>query len=199
MPRLRTTSFDQEQPQSDQEQSDQEQSDQSQYYQSLNYSTITVTHTSKPPETETALPTANAVASSEYSSTNSNISLLPLVLLPIIAVFALGGLYFIWHRCYKRKKAKQVAPSAEFQKYRRRSIPLADVEGRSAVEAAAVEGRMSRMDRQSTLYAYHDNGGAKLEGHNNGSPPPFAPGLFEDPIFEKGLAISLGNHGRRER
>ena len=85
-----------------------------------------------------------------------------------------------------------MAPSAEFQKYRRRSIPLADVEGRSAVEAAAVEGRMSRMDRQSTLYAYHDNAGAKLEGHNNGSPPPFAPGLFKDPIFEKGLAIGLG-------
>lgn len=146
---------------------------------------------------ETAATTANVLASSEDASTNGNTSLLPFILGPILGTFGLGGLYFLWHRFYKRRRAKHVAPSAEFQKYRRGSTPLADFEGGGASGARA--GRL-RMDGKPALYAQYDNGGEKLEGGNDGSPPSFAPGLFKDPIFEKGVAISLANQrGRHDR
>lgn len=135
---------------------------------------------------DTVTTTANAVASSEYTSTNSNTSPLPLILMPILTIFGLGGLYFLWHQFHKRRKAKHMAPSAEFQKYRLGSTPLADVEGRAAV---AAEGRLR--------YAHRDSGGEESEGGNNGSPPSFPPGLFKDPIFEKGVAICLANQSGR--
>lgn len=137
---------------------------------------------------ETVTTTANAVSSSDYASTNINTSLLPIILTPIL-MFGLGGLYYLWRHFYKRRKAKQIAPSAEFRKYRRRSTPLADVERGGASEAAAVEGRLR--------YPPHNNGGEKLEGGNIDSPPSFAPGLFKDPIFEKGVAITMANQSGR--
>ena len=91
-----------------------------------------------------------------------------------------------------------MAPSAEFQKYRRRSIPLADVEGGSAAGAAAAEG-MQPMDSQAALYTHRNDGGEIFEAGNNGPPPSFALGLFKDPLFEKGVAISLANQSGRYR
>ena len=149
---------------------------------------------------ESATATALALTSSEDASTNSNTTFLPFVLGPILAVFGLGVLYFLWRYFNKRRQAKHVAPSAEFQKFRRGSTPLADVEGGGAPRAGvgAAEGGL-RIDGKPTLYARHDNGGEKSEGGNDGSPPSFAPGLFKDPIFEKGVAISLANQrGRHE-
>jgi len=143
---------------------------------------------------ETTTTTTNAVVSSGYANTNtnSNTSFLPFILAPILAVFGFGGLFFLWRHFYKRKRAKQVAPSAEFQKYRCRSIPLADAEAGCAAEAAAAEGT-SPMDGRHAMYAQPGDRGKTLEGGNTGLPPLFPPGLFKDPIFEKGVAISLGN------
>ena len=143
---------------------------------------------------EIATTTANALASSEDASTYSNTSPLPFILGPILATFGLGGLYFLWHHFYKRRQAKHLAPSAEFQKYRRSSSPIADIEAGGASGAGAAEGKL-RIGGKPALYAHHDNGGQKWkwEGGDDGSPPSFAPGLFKDPIFEKGVAISLAN------
>src|SRR5258706_11273459 len=121
---------------------------------------------------ETVTTTANAVVSSQYASTNTNTSSLPFILAPILAIFGLGGLYFLWHHFNKRRKAKHVAPSAEFQKYRRRSASLADVEGGGASEVAAAGGGLR--------YAHHDRGDEKMEGRKKSSPPSFAPHLFQD-------------------
>jgi len=91
---------------------------------------LTLTHT------ETATPTSS-VTSSEHASASPNTSpnLIPLVLAPILAVIGIAGLFILWHYFYKRRKRKRVAPSAEFKKYRRRSVPLADAEGGGAIEA----------------------------------------------------------------
>lgn len=82
-----------------------------------------------------------------------------------------------------------MAPSAEFQKYRCGSVPLplADVEGGGAPEAA------DRAVGWMWSYAHGDDEREKLDGDNPGSLPAFAPGLFKDPIFEKGVAITLAN------
>jgi hypothetical protein len=150
---------------------------------------------------ETATTTTDAVTSSESPNTTNNTNILPLVLAPILVVFGLGGLFFLWHHFSKRRKARHVAPSAEFQKYRRRSVPLADVEGGGAAGATAAEGTMA-FDGRRALHAYQNDGGAKSQGANTDLPPLFAPGLFKDPIFEKGVAISLANQsgsGRHDR
>ena len=102
------------------------------------------------------------------------------------------GFFFLWYYFYRHRKGKRVAPSEEFKKYRRRSVPLADAEGGGAAEAAdRVVGQRWSVDGQ---HALHDDGGEKPEGDNTtGAPPVFALGLFKDPIFEKGVAICLAN------
>lgn len=129
---------------------------------------------------------ASVSASEDNATTNKN--LLPLILAPIMAVFGLAALFVLWRYFYKRRKAKRVAPSAEFKQYQRTS-PLADAEGGAA--AVGVRG-MRSMDDRPASYAYqNNNNGEEAEGGD--APPPFTPGLFKDPIFEKGVAMSLAN------
>lgn len=130
-------------------------------------------------------PAASASVSASEDNANTNQNLLPLILAPIMSIFGLAALFVLWRYFYKRRKAKRVAPSAEFKKYQRAPIPLADVEGGAAVGARG----MQSIDNRPASYAYQNND-EEAEGD---APPAFTPGLFKDPIFEKGVAMSLAN------
>ena len=125
-------------------------------------------------------------ASVSTAANNATPNLLPLILAPILSVSVVAALVGVWFYFYRRKRAKRVAPSAEFTKYQRAPIPLADVEGSAA---AGVRG-MRSIDNRPASYALQDNGEEAADGE---APPAFTPGLFKDPIFEKGVAMSLAN------
>ena len=126
-------------------------------------------------------------ASVSTAGNNANPNLLPQILAPILSVVVVGALVGVWYYFYRQKRAKRVAPSAEFTKYQRAPIPLGDVEGGAA--AAGVRG-MRSIDNRPASYALQDNGEEAADGE---APPAFTPGLFKDPIFEKGVAMSLAN------
>jgi len=132
------------------------------------------------------LPTQSSTtsASQDNSSPNSK-NLLPLILAPILALFGIAGLFVLWSYFYRRRKARRTAPSAEFKNYQRTSIPLADVE----VSGGTLRG-MRSMDIRPASYAYQPHNHEEADGD---APPAFTPGLFKDPIFEKGVAMSLSN------
>jgi hypothetical protein len=131
---------------------------------------------------------SDGVSTSENNATTNGPNLLPLILAPILSVFVLAALVGVCFYFYKRKRAKRVAPSAEFTKYQRAPIPLADVEGSAAV---GVRG-MRSIDNRPASYALQNNGEEEADGD---APPAFTPGLFKDPIFEKGVAMSWANQG----
>lgn len=138
------------------------------------------------PETSTGASPVATNTRTEYTSTGTSIdsrnNLLPLILAPILAVFGLAGLLFVWYYLYKRRKARRVAPSTEFKNYERRSVQLAGVEAGS-VRGGVAGGRWS-----------FDESGEKLERENsNRALLAFAPGFFKDPILKNGVAISLAN------
>jgi hypothetical protein len=147
--------------------------------------------TSSFPGSETTTETAAFVASvgsSEQASPNSNANLLPLILALILTVFGLAGLVVLWYCFYKRRKVKRVAPSAEFKVYQRRSSVDVDFE----------RGSRGRWSSDGRLEAYRDRG-EEVVGRgtpDRDAPPGFAPRLFKDPIFEKGVAMSLARQSR---
>lgn len=133
-----------------------------------------------------ASPTdSTSVGTNENNAPANHPNLLAAILAPILSVLALAALVGVWCYLHKRKRAKRVAPSAEFTKYQRAPIPLADVEGGAVV---GVRG-MRSIDNRPTSYALQNNG----EEADGDAPPAFTPGLFKDPIFEKGVAMSLAN------
>ena len=134
-----------------------------------------------------------SVSANEDNASNSNSkNLLPLILAPIMAVVGLAALVVLWRYLYKRRKAKRVAPSAEFKQYQRASIPLGDVEGGAAGAGVGVSVRgMQSMDTRPASYAAYQSAGDDADA--DAPPPAFTPGLFKDPIFEKGVAMSLAN------
>lgn len=145
---------------------------------------------SVPIVTESASVGANT---SENNATTNHQPPLTLILAPILSVSAVAALVGVWYYFYRRKRAKRVAPSAEFSKYKGTPIPLADVEGTSggAVGASASARGMRSIDNnRPASYALHDPHGEEAGGE---APPAFTPGLFKDPIFEKGVAMSLAN------
>jgi len=147
-----------------------------------------------PPQTQAEIApstgpaaTASVAANQDNGNTNNNNqNLLPAILAPILAVFGLAVLFGLWTYFYKRRRAKRIAPSAEFTRFQRRSIPLADVE---SVGVGGVRG-MRSIDGQLASYADQNSGGEETDGD---APPAFTPGLFKDPIFEKGVAMGLAN------
>lgn len=146
-----------------------------------------------------ASASASVSANEDNASNSSSKNLLPLILAPIMAVGGLAALVVLWRYLYKRRKARRVAPSAEFKQYQRASIPLGDVEGGAAGVTAgvgvgagvgvSVRG-MQSIDGRPASYAYQSAGD---DADADAPPPAFTPGLFKDPIFEKGVAMSLAN------
>ncbi len=136
-------------------------------------------------------PASASVTESASVGVNTNHqNLVPLIVAPILSVSAVAALVGVWYYFYRRKRAKRVAPSAEFTKYQRTPIPLADVEGSGgAVGVGASVRGMRSIDNRPASYALQDNG----EEADGEAPPAFTPGLFKDPIFEKGVAMSLAN------
>lgn len=141
----------------------------------------------EPPSVDTSAIAADTarVGTNQNSATTMPPNLLAAILAPILSVLALAALVGVWCYFRKRKRAKRVAPSAEFTKYQRAPIPLGDVEGSAVV---GVRG-MRSIDSRPASYALQNNG----EEADGDAPPPFTPGLFKDPIFEKGVAMSLAN------
>lgn len=136
---------------------------------------------------DTSASVTETASVSTAANNNATTNLLPLILAPILSVLVLAALVGVWFYFYRRKRAKRVAPSAEFTKYQRAPIPLADVEGSAA--AGGVRG-MRSIDNRPASYALQDHGEEAADGE---APPAFTPGLFKDPIFEKGVAMSLAN------
>lgn len=130
----------------------------------------------------------DTLSASEDNATTSNPNLLPLILGPTLAVFVLAALFGVWCYFYRRRRAKRVAPSAEFTRYQRTPIPLTDVEGGGV---GSVRG-MRSIDNRPASYALQNNMNMGEEADGD-APPAFTPGLFKDPIFEKGVAITLAN------
>lgn len=145
----------------------------------------------EPPIPLTSPIVANSGASdtaSAAAATGDNKNLPVLILAPILSVLGLAVVFIVLWRCvYARRRAKRVAPSAEFKQYQRTSIPLADVE---VGPGGPVRGMRSIDNQQPASYAYPQSGSEEAEGD---APPAFTPGLFKDPIFEKGVAMSLAN------
>jgi len=130
----------------------------------------------------------DSAATSQSNAATNGPNLLPLILAPTLSVLALAALFGIWCFFYKRKRAKRVAPSAEFTKYQRAPIQLADAEGGGTI---GVRGMRSIDDRPASR-ALQNHG----EEPDEDAPPAFTPGLFKDPIFEKGVAMSLANQNQ---
>jgi hypothetical protein len=142
-----------------------------------------------PPEDPATTAADPTDATDSAQNANPNTKLLPVILGPTLGVAALAGLFFLWWCLRRRKTAKRVAPSAEFKRYQRTSIPLADVEGGGG--GGTVRGMRSIDDQPASYAAYHASSGEAAE--EGDAPPAFTPGLFKDPIFEKGVAMTLAN------
>ncbi|KIM32099.1 hypothetical protein M408DRAFT_213659 [Serendipita vermifera MAFF 305830] len=122
----------------------------------------------------------------------------------IIALLAI--IFIVVWVCYRRRKAQRTAPSAEFMKYSNTREPLrshsrantGDEEGLMGMPLGPHSygphrGSVVRSDSPDLNNNNHYGGGdiEMSEGGPNGAPPAFTPGLFKDPIFEKGVALNL--------
>jgi hypothetical protein len=162
--------------------------------------------------------TTTSSESDSLPSKKSNTGLIVGVVVGVVGLFALLALALFLYRRHQKKS--RVPPSAEFMKYAQHdrlgsmnlptaSHPLMSNMGTAEDEEA---GRSRTNLRSSVIKldgtdASHEGGtGSAGGGHNmatsggmiiggsterDGAPPAFSPGLFKDPIFEKGVALNL--------
>ncbi|KAG8801859.1 hypothetical protein FRC16_010927 [Serendipita sp. 398] len=171
------------------------------------------------PVTSSPVGTSTSSSSNNNSSGGSNIGMIVGAAVGGVAFLVLLlGLFIFFVR--RRNARKRIPPSAEFMKYAQErnmnttTIPLTQAayhpredESRNNPRGSVIRfnsgaSEMDRLDPEGTgAYGPAASGNAAMMGSSRGlmsggsgedeAPPAFTPGLFKDPVFEKGVALNL--------
>jgi len=108
----------------------------------------------------------------------SNTPIIVGVVVGVVVLLVIIGILFFF---FMRRKRSRTAPSKEFMQY----APV-----NQAITAHDEESASIQQNAQRSSATRNDSGVTEeLE-----SLPTFTPGLFKDPIFEKGAALNIASH-----
>ncbi|PVG00845.1 hypothetical protein CPB86DRAFT_782067 [Serendipita vermifera] len=178
---------------------------------------VTITGTPPSGDTVNGSSASGNTTSSTSASKKSNTPIIVGVVVGVVGLLALVALALFLIR--RRQKKSRVPPSAEFMKYAQHdrmgsvNLPTSShpLMGNMGTADDEEDGRRSRTNLRGSVIRLdgtdnsHDGtgggGGTSGAGHTSagmsgsterdGAPPAFTPGLFKDPIFEKGVALNL--------
>jgi len=140
---------------------------------------LQVDHTGQPLPNSTDSSDGNGNAQSAESSKQSNTPIIVGVVVGVVVLLAIVGILFF---LFTRRKRSRTAPSKEFMQYApvNQAITQSHEEESTSIQQNIQGGNASR-----------NNSGVTEEME---SLPTFTPGLFKDPIFEKGAALNIASN-----
>ncbi|KAG8809510.1 hypothetical protein FRC17_003407, partial [Serendipita sp. 399] len=174
----------------------------------------TGTPLSQGPTTSTVVPVGATPASSsgDDNKKSSTPVIIGAVVGGVVFLLLVGGLLCFFIR--KRNARKRVAPSAEFMKYaHERNMSAGPGIGAGTITSTSIPLTHPYPARDTDSSRYNprgsvirlDSGGSEMErldpegivgtsravGGEEEATPAYTPGLFKDPVFEKGVALNL--------